>query len=44
MFELMPLALTLLAAVGYGLAWYRLSRYAWMLPASAPAHQCPAWG
>lgn len=29
----MPLALTLLAAVGYGLAWYRLSRYAWMLPA-----------
>ena len=30
----MPLALTLLAAVGYGLAWYRLSRHGHRWPAA----------
>jgi putative membrane protein len=35
--ELMPLALTLLAAVGYGLAWYRLSRRGHRWPARRAA-------
>jgi putative membrane protein len=35
--DLMPLALTLLAAVGYGLAWYRLSRRGHRWPARRAA-------